>query len=127
MKLIRFNQLNYVYASHEDSKNPGNLKKVLVRKEDLIEGQVQMVNWAKIPIGKAFRAHYHENMEEIFIIIKGNAEMTVGTESVSLGTGDTVIVPIGKVHVLKNVGEIELEYLVMGVARGTDGKTIVVE
>ena len=127
MRLVKFDKLQYIPASHEDQDDPGNLKKVLIKSSDVIEGKLQMVNWAKIPVGKAFRKHYHEDMQEIFIIVSGRAEMTVDGKSVSLIKGDTVIVPIGKMHTLKNTGNEELGYVVMGIAQGANGKTVVVE
>ena len=127
MKIIKFKNISYIPASHENPQDPGNLKKVLIKASDVIEGKLQMVNWAKIPVGKAFRMHYHEDMQEIFILISGIAEMTVDGKSVSLIKGDTVIVPIGKMHTLKNTGNEELEYVVMGIAQGANGKTVVVE
>ena len=43
MKIVRGNSLEFIPASHEDSQNPGVLKKVLATRNDLIAGRVQMV------------------------------------------------------------------------------------
>jgi hypothetical protein len=47
MKIIRLRELKFVPAGHEDPKSPGVLIKILLKKGDLLAGQLQMVNWAK--------------------------------------------------------------------------------
>jgi len=71
MKIFRLQNLEWIPASHENRESPSVWKKVLLQKSDLSEGRVQMVNWCRMEPEKAFRAHYHEDMEEIFIILKG--------------------------------------------------------
>ena len=124
MKIIRFRELTYTPASHETPKNPGVWKKVLLKRDDLINGRVQMINWAKIPVGKAFAKHYHEDMEEVFIMLSGKAEVTINNEKAVIGIGDVVLVPIGKTHTMRNIGETDAGYIVLGIALGKGGKTI---
>jgi mannose-6-phosphate isomerase-like protein (cupin superfamily) len=126
MRVIRAKELDFVPASHEDQSEPGVLKKVLLRKHDLIDGQVQMINWALLPAGKSFRAHYHEDMEEVFVIIKGRARITVDEQEEEMEAGDAVVIPFGCVHEMKNIGQESVEYVVVGVSQGTRGKTVVV-
>lgn len=85
-----------------------------------------MINWAKLPVGKSFQAHYHEDMEEVFVIIHGAARMTVAGQDVVMGPGDTVCVAPREVHHMTNVGQDEVDYLVVGISTGQDGKTVVV-
>ena len=80
----------FVPASHENPLDPGVWKKVLFPKADLQAGVVQMVNWARLGAGKHFAAHYHEDMQEIFIILQGEAHLTAGTQTVVLRRGDAV-------------------------------------
>lgn len=124
MKIIRATDLDFVPASHEDPQNPGVLKKVLARKDDLIDGRVQMINWALLPAGKAFEAHYHEDMQEIFIILSGSVLITIGQESETLAKGDAVIIPPQAIHVMKNVGSENVEYIAIGVSRDGNGQTV---
>lgn len=127
MKIIRGKDLKFIPASHEDKDNPSVWKKILFSKEDLINGKVQMINWAKIPIGKTFKAHYHEDMEEIFIILNGKTKITIDNEEGELEKGDAVIIPIGKVHRMSNISPYDVEYIVIGLSLGKDGKTINIE
>lgn len=126
MKIIRSNKLRFVPASHEDPKDPGVLKKVLLKKDDIIEGRIRMINWAKLPRGKSFQAHFHEDMEEVFIILKGSAKITIDKKSEIIQEGDTVVIPVRGVHTMENVGDVDVEYIAMGISKGKDGKTVVV-
>ena len=87
MKIIRANDKSFVPASHENPLAPGVWKKVLFQRDELQHGTVQMVNWARLPVGNSFSAHYHEDMQEIFIIVAGEAEMVVEGETAVLGRG----------------------------------------
>jgi mannose-6-phosphate isomerase-like protein (cupin superfamily) len=124
MRVIRATELEFVAASHEDPDSPGVLKKVLLQRDDLIAGRVQMVNWALLPVGQSFSAHYHEDMEEVFIVMKGRAEITVGIEKTELQEGDAVVIPVRGIHQMENVGEENVEYVVVGVSEGTRGRTV---
>ncbi len=126
MKVIRASSLPYVPASHEDPRKPGAMKKILFQKADLQPGHFQMLNWAKIAPGQGFNPHYHEDMQEVFIIVSGTGEMTIGGERETLERGDTVLVSAGQVHEMRNTGSQDLEYLVFGISTGTGGKTVIV-
>ncbi len=127
MKLHPFARGSFVPAGHEDPLSPGVLKKVLLEKADLQRGRVQMVNWANLGVGKCFARHYHEDMQEIFIVVQGEAEITVGTEAAILGRGDAVVIDPREIHQMRNVGTEPVEYLAIGITQEAGGKTVVVE
>ncbi|MFC1580194.1 cupin domain-containing protein [Thermodesulfobacteriota bacterium] len=113
-------------ASHEDPDAPAVLKKVMLRNQDLITGNVQMVNWSTLLPGKTFRRHFHDNMEEVFIIVKGRASIMVDDQEAELSEGDVIVIPSGSVHSMKNPGQDNVEFISLGIAPGKRGKTIVV-
>ena len=125
MRVVRKKILPKVPASHEDPKDPGVLKQILLKRDDLDAGRIQMINWSILLSGKSFRPHYHEAMDEIFIILDGEVEITVGEEKETLGKGDTVVIPENSVHVMKNLSDQEVCYIAIGIARGPNGKTVV--
>jgi mannose-6-phosphate isomerase-like protein (cupin superfamily) len=127
MRLIRSTDLPFLPAGHENPTSPGVWKKVLLQKGDLQAGQVQMINWARMPAGKSFAPHYHEDMQEVFVIAQGTAEMTAGGHTALLGPGDAVLIDAREVHVMRNAGDVDVEYLAMGIAGGVGGKTVVVD
>lgn len=127
MRKISFDSIEYVPAGHEDPHNPGVLKKVLLQKTDLQTGRIQMVNWALLPSGNSFASHYHEDMQELFIVVRGTVETTVNDRTVALGPGDTIVVDPREVHRMVNRGSADAEYLAIGITREEGGKTVVVE
>jgi mannose-6-phosphate isomerase-like protein (cupin superfamily) len=126
MKIVRAADGSFIPASHENPLAPGVWKKILFEKASFQLGQIQMVNWARLPVGHAFAAHYHEDMQEVFIIVQGVAEMTVAGQSAELGRGDAILIDAGEVHRMRNLGGDDVEYVVFGVASGHDGRTVVV-
>jgi len=126
MRIVRVSDREFVPASHEDPNQPGVLKRVLATKEEMLDGRPQMINWARLPAGSSFRLHYHEDMEESFIIISGTAEMRVDGNAHRLNAGDMLVVSPGEKHDMENVCDDDVEYVVIGVSLGKGGKTIVV-
>lgn len=134
MKIVRFEDLDFIPASHEDPKDPGALKKILLTRDDLPAGRIQMINWAKIPVGKSFAPHFHESMIEVFIIMSGKVKVKISTkggpasgwdqEEATLEKGDTVIAFEKQVHTMENLGDEEVDYLAMGIVTAEGGKTI---
>ncbi|QMU78184.1 cupin domain-containing protein [Streptacidiphilus sp. PB12-B1b] len=52
--------------------------------------------------------HYHPYSEEFIHVVAGELEMTLdGDETVKLGPGDSLLVPIGVRHRLVNVGDVQ--------------------
>ncbi len=126
MKIIRLQKLPKVPASHEDPKDPGVVKQILLKRDDLVPGRIQMINWSTLLPGKSFRSHYHEAMDEVFIILDGEVEITVGNEKATLKKGDAVVIPEKAVHIMKNLTDGEVCYIAVGIARKKTGKTVVV-
>ena len=127
MQVVRGSELNFEAASHEDPNKPGVLKKVLATKHNLICGQVQMVNWAKLPVGSSFQPHYHEDMQEVFIMMNGRVEMLVNDTSATLERGDAILIEPREVHQMTNLCEEEVHYVVFGISTEQNGKTVVVD
>ena len=126
MKVIRSAEVPTIPASHENPDAPGVWKRILATRGDFIEGHVQMVNWAHLPVGSAFQPHYHEDMQEIFVIVAGRAEIRAGETVAELAAGDAVLIPPRQVHQMRNTGHEVVNYVVVGVAEGETGRTIVV-
>ncbi len=127
MQIIRGEEIEFTPASHEDPKDPGVLKRVLTTKHDLIVGKVQMVNWALLPVGKSFQRHYHEDMQEVFIIVTGTVSVTVDDASDELNRGDAILIDPREVHKMTNVCDEDVHYIVFGISTGDGGKTVVCE
>ncbi|HRA33258.1 MAG TPA: cupin domain-containing protein [Thermomicrobiales bacterium] len=60
-------------------------------------------------------AHFHDR-EEVMIVTRGSVAVTLGGESVMLGSGDTLIIPARTAHQLSNAGDDEAEWLLVAPA-----------
>jgi quercetin dioxygenase-like cupin family protein len=49
--------------------------------------------------------HVHFNQEEVFFVLEGRYELTVGAETRTAGPGSIVFIPRNVVHRFKNVGD----------------------
>ncbi len=126
MQFIARDDSPFVAASHERPDRPGVLKRVIATARQFQSGHVQMLNWARLPGGSAFQPHYHEDMQEVFVLLTGRVEMTCGESVLEMGPGDTVLVEPGEVHRMRNLTETDADYLVFGISAGKNGRTIVV-
>ena len=66
---------------------------------------------ARLAPGRATTPHYHEVTEEIYYILNGQAEMTLGEETRAVGPGDAIAIPPGQRHTIRNTGNEELIFL----------------
>ena len=57
-----------------------------------------------LPVGEFVAEHYHPYSEEFLHVMRGELEMSLDDEPVLLGPGDSLLVPIGVRHRLRNVG-----------------------
>jgi mannose-6-phosphate isomerase-like protein (cupin superfamily) len=126
MKRASYLDIPFVPAGHEDPNTPAVWKKTLFQKGVFQNGTIQMVNWSRLPAGQRFAKHYHEDMQELFVVISGEVEMTAGNETVLLRRGDAVIVEPGEIHQMHNAGTQDAEYLAIGQAPNTGGRTVIV-
>lgn len=128
MIIRKLSKIKKIPASHEDQQNPGCLKRIIFKKEEIPENyRIQMINWAVIPEKRSFRPHYHTDMYEIFILIKGKARISVDKKTFNLVQGDTVLISPNSVHSMANTGDSVLEYYVIGLSGSLKGKTVNLE
>ena len=64
--------------------------------------------------GKETGGHNHTGQEEVYIFMKGEGKMVVGTNTYEVKAGDTVLIPDGDFHQVQNTGfyaEDDLEFI----------------
>ena len=66
---------------------------------------------ARLAPGAATTPHHHAVTEEIYYILVGKAEMTLGKETRAVGPGDGIAIPPGQRHTIRNTGDEELVFL----------------
>ena len=53
-------------------------------------------------VGKETSGHNHNGQEEVYIFMKGEGKMVVGTDTHKVSAGDTIIIPDGDFHKVWN-------------------------
>lgn len=125
MKKIKISEIPEIPASHENESSPGVWKRILFTTKDFPKnGKIQMINFARLPKGSSFSSHYHEDMQEVYILLSGQTKMQINNEETKLIKGDAVVIPIGAVHKMTNLGNDDAEYIIVGVSLQNGGKTI---
>ena len=66
---------------------------------------------ALVPAGKTTQLHRHHRSEEIYHVMAGEGLMTLGSEEFTLKCGDSVCIPPGMPHCIRNIGREELRII----------------
>jgi mannose-6-phosphate isomerase-like protein (cupin superfamily) len=66
---------------------------------------------ARLAVGSATIPHHHAVTEEIYYVLSGTGEMTLGEETRAVGPGDAIAIPPGIRHTIRNTGGVELVFL----------------
>lgn len=66
-----------------------------------------------LPPGGSIGFHNHENEDEIFVIVKGQAEADDNGKTTLLSAGDTLLTGNGAGHSIRNVGKEDLELVAL--------------
>ncbi|NOZ11836.1 MAG: cupin domain-containing protein [Gammaproteobacteria bacterium] len=73
--------------------------------------QQQSLAEAIVPAGATTALHRHRESEEIYHILSGSGHMSLGDDAFNVGPGDSVCIPPGTAHCLRNTGTQELRLL----------------
>ena len=66
-----------------------------------------------LPVGAAVGKHFHKETEEIYYILEGEGEMTIGDEISAVKSGDAVFIPRENPHTLRNTGSAPMKILLV--------------
>jgi quercetin dioxygenase-like cupin family protein len=82
------------------------------------------VNAVVLPAGYATKSHYHERQEELYLVLDGEIEFSLGDdETITLGRGGLVRVDPHTVRALRNTSpDDEATYFAVGGADGYVGR-----
>src|ERR1700684_4651194 len=68
----------------------------------------------RFPKGLAFPVHQHKECEQTYLVLEGEAEVTVADEVRRVVKDGVVYIPRLTDHCVRNVGDSELGYVVVG-------------
>ena len=91
------------------TKDGSVIRELLAHRNSVI--RYQSLAEARVAPGASTTPHYHTKTEEIYYILSGRANMTVGKETSPVGPGDAIAIPPGQVHTITNTGSEMLTFL----------------
>ena len=80
----------------------------------------------RIPSGAGEVAHYHQRARQLFFVLTGELQIRLGEQLFRLSPGDSLEVPPGAQHRVRNASEAEATFLVVS-APTTRGDRVNVE
>jgi quercetin dioxygenase-like cupin family protein len=103
---LGFGALTQELPVKEQVQSPPGIKRTDLQREDLsTPGREAIQVLVEVPPGTAFPAHSHPG-EELVYVTEGSLEYAVaGRPPVTLDAGDTLFIPAGAVHAVRNVGK----------------------
>lgn len=66
---------------------------------------------AQLAPGVKTQAHFHPQSEEIYFVLQGQAQISLGGDVSTLNVGDAVVIPHGTPHQIRNIGSENLVFL----------------
>lgn len=91
------------------TKDGSEIRELLAHRNSGIQNQ--SLAEARLPVGAATTAHYHQRTEEIYYITHGQGRMQIGEETHDVRPGDAIAIPPGQVHQITNTGDEVLRLL----------------
>lgn len=73
--------------------------------------RAQSLALAEVGVGESTHCHRHRCSEEIYHVRAGRGEMHLGESVFELGPGDSVVIPPGTEHWIRNCGTDALRFL----------------
>lgn len=68
------------------------------------DSRAQSLAEAVVAVGRETALHWHRTSEEVYHVTGGEGVMTLGPETFGIGRGDTICIPPGTAHRVRNTG-----------------------
>lgn len=75
---------------------------------DVHGNKQQSLAQASVPVGAKTLLHRHDITEELYFVQSGFGEMTLAEQVFAVKPGDTICIPPGTAHCIKNIGKVDL-------------------
>jgi mannose-6-phosphate isomerase-like protein (cupin superfamily) len=80
------------------------------------------VDHLRIPAGASVGARTMPDMSEVYLVLSGDGEVAVGSETAVIHTGDVIPVDVGQSRSIHSTGSAQLDMIIIGVARDLASK-----
>ncbi len=102
----------------EENETERPSEKLLIPRE---EAETIALGYVSVDKGNSTATGFHDDEEEIYVILKGRAVLMIGEEEQEVGPGSVAYVPRNHKHRMKCISDEKLEYLYF--ANWPDAKT----
>ena len=68
------------------------------------------ITWVECAPGSQQPLHSHANSEQVYVIVSGQGTMLIDDEEQTVGPGDTIFIPPGSRHAIRNDSGTELVF-----------------
>lgn len=92
----------------EENETTRPREKLLVERS---EAETIALGYVALDDGKSTQVGFHEDEEEVYVVLKGKARLMIGDEQTVVAAGDVVYVPRNTAHQMTCISEEKLEYL----------------
>lgn len=92
----------------EDGELERPSEKLLVKRE---ETETTALGYVSVDKGNSTKLGFHDDEEEIYVILKGRAILMIGDEEQEVGPGSVAYVPRNHKHRMTCISDEKLEYL----------------
>lgn len=79
----------------------------------LLDSQQLSVIQERMPPGTREFLHYHQESQQVFYILDGQATFILNEEELRLEAGESLSVPAGTAHQIQNLSSADLHFLVI--------------
>jgi quercetin dioxygenase-like cupin family protein len=107
MMVIRARDVNFI-------ETPGANATAAIATSSTGAEDVSIIRQRQQP-GGGNPAHFHDR-QEVLLVLDGSVAVTMDGETVTLGTGDSLILPARTAHQLANAGDTDAEWLLVAPA-----------
>ncbi len=112
-------KLTNVMDIQEDKPHAATVRSWRILTGDAIKNpNLKFVDDDLVPPGNAIKSHV-DNWDEIYYIITGKGEMTIGNETTPASEGDVFHIPTNTPHSLKNTGKRDLRFICLAIKKFT--------
>ena len=80
-----------------------------------IAKNISAVYDTSLPPGEIIPPHFHPDFEELYYILSGYGNITIGEEKQEVSRGDVVYIPQHALHTLVNIAEVPLRFVTVSV------------
>lgn len=112
-------QLYTAYEMAEEFQFPGPLTVKLLVSPTTTNGTMAIFQ-EDMPSGKSSPRHIHHEQDETFLFLEGTFQAEIDGKLLDLKAGDTLFVPRGVSHGIKNVGDTPGKLLLRNLAIDTN-------